>query len=386
MRGGVFVAFLVVVAACVACSERRPPTKPASAAPAPAAAPAAGEAEVKALADRLLAAAMPCNTGPVAALFDREAFLRLIEKRAPAESKTLRTVELFTSTAANKLCAWIGEPRELRVLRIRSIDGEQRPVLRKVSTISIGYFDVRVTSGAQGTRLLDIYSHSNGTWISEEIADTLLVPGSGDRGAAMAVVQINMLQEQGRHAEALAILDALPEPTRNTRVMQSLRVAIAGQISVEAYEQAIAERMRRLPGFKPSPLQAMNRAFLAGDLAEALRQIDLLDAAVGGDPLLDAIRALVLVQRNRSGDLEAAAARAERAVRAEPKLTLPHTAKLTVALSRRDWTTALATLEALARDLGVTMLEGELRTLPNAAELIASPGYAEWRERHPQPE
>jgi uncharacterized membrane-anchored protein len=127
----------------------------------------------------------------------------------------------------------------------------------------------------------------------------------------------------------------------------------------------------------------MNSAFLRGDFDEALHQLDAIDAAVGGDPFLDAIRAPVLLQRNGPGDLEAAAARAERAAQAEPKLLMTQLVKLGTAMARSQWPLALSTLDAIESNFGMTLSEDQLRGLPNSAGLFTTSDYKEWRKRHP---
>ncbi len=285
--------------------------------------------------------------------------------------------------AATKFCAWVDAAVDLRVLRVRATDGEERTVFRKVSDNGFGYFDLRVRGGANEPRILDVYSHNNGTWISEDIAATLQVPGTDDPSVARTVQRINALDDEGKHADALADLDSLPLVVRDTRPMQRLRVAIAGRISSEAHGQAIMEQARRFSDDKPTPLTSLNRAVGRGDLTEALRQVDVLDAAIGGDPFLDAVRASLLVARQGPDDLAAATARADRAAHAEPTLVMPQLVKVGVAMARRQWSTALSTLDALERNLGVKLSDEQLGAMPNAAGFIGTPEFKTWRKRHP---
>src|SRR5690606_24622455 len=97
----------------------------------------------------------------------------------------------------------------------------------------------------------------------------------------------------------------------------------------------------------------------------------------------DAIRAAMLVQRGGPGDLESASERAERAVEAEPKLLMPYAVKLGVAMARSQWAVAVATLNAVESNLGMTLSEDDLRGLPNAAGFFATPDYKQWRSRQP---
>jgi hypothetical protein len=340
------------------------------------------EADVSVFVTRLVAVAKSCDTKKVAALWDDQGLVRLIEQRAPSKQAVLRVVSTLVPIGANKFCAWVGGANEVRFLRAHVVQGEPRAVLRKISDTSFGYYEVRVKQGVgRQVRLLDVYSHNNGTWISDEMADTLMAPSDVKDGATIG--RVNALEKEGNHVDALAALDSLPEPVRNTRSIQDLRVAIAGRISLDVYGQASAERVRRLPDYKPTPFAAMNAATLRHDYDEALHQLDVLDTDVGGDPFLDAIRASVLLLRQGSGDLEAAAVRAERAAQAEPKLLVTQLTKLGIAMALSRWAIALATLEGIEINLGVTLAEDQLQRLPNAAGLFALPAYVEWRKRHP---
>lgn len=356
---------MVLAAACA--------TKPVGRVPPP---PPPREPDLSTLAVQLEAVAKPCDPVSVAALFDRDEFVGLVKRRAPSHDAALDVVEQFFPTGAAKFCAWFDRANDVRFLRVRPVDGEPRVVLRTVSDTGFGYFDIR----ARGGRILDVYSHNNGSWISQEIADAVLIDSAAAAKAAPIIATVNALEADGKHDDALAALDGLPDAVLARHSVQDLRVAIAGRISVAAYKRASDERSRRFPDDKSTPMAAMNAAFLRGDLDDALHQLDVMDAAIGGDPFLDAIRASVLAQRNHPGDLDTAAAYAERAVKAEPKLLMTRLVKLGVAMARRQWPTALATLEAIERDAS-KLTEDQLRGLPNAAELFATPEYQQWRDR-----
>ncbi len=381
MRNPLVLATAMIAAcACTAAPPRSPAPPPARTTPPPAA--SIDEATVRKVGLALAGALAPCDQGEVTALLDRPALRALIEARAPGQD-ALALMEVFVSTGALKLCAWFADPIAVRLLRVRDVQGEPRAVLRKVSASGVGYFDVRVSVGPDGPRVVDVFSHNNGTWLDQELADALLLPGADDPAVAPIVLQVNALDDAGKPADALAALDTLPEPTRNTRSIQSWRVAIAGRISPTAYAQASEERARRFPEDRPTPAAALNRAFARADFDEALHQLDLMDADVGGDPLLDALRAGVTAQRNHPGDLEVAAGLAAHAVLAEPGLALAHAAQLSIALTAGQWTTAVAALDGFARQVGVTVPEAMLSKMPNAAAFLATPEYRAWRARHP---
>lgn len=365
---------LLLLVACTQSEPVAPAQKPLP--PAPREHPA-----IENLAREFAAAANPCDVAKVAALMERKEFLRLVESHATEHHGTLLAAEVLLSTGAMKICSWMADAVDIRFLHVRMAEGEPRAVVRKVGAQGFGHFDVRTLDSPQGPRIVDVYSHNNGTWISIELAETASAPLADKSPSAATILTVNKLEDAGKHAEALATLDTLPSATRQSKSIQSLRVAIAGRVGVDAYKQALEERTRLFPDNKPTPLVAMNTAFMRGDHAEALAQMDVLDANVGGDPFLDTFRAAIIAQRNGPGDLEKASTYAERAVRANPDLAMPLTIKLSVAAARRQWSVALAALDGMKRDFSIVLTEDQLRAIPPVAPLLDTPEYATWRQQ-----
>jgi len=365
----------------IACSKSEPRSTPAQRTLPPTTAPREEHPAIEKLARDFAAAAKPCDVSKVADLMERQEFMRVVQTHAKEHHGTLLATEVLLSTGAMKICSWMADAADIRFLHVRTAEGQPRAVVRKVGDQGFGHFDVRTIDTPQGPRILDLYSHNNGTWISLEIAETASVPLADNAPGAATILTVNKLENAGKHAEALAILDTLPQATRQSKPIQSLRVAIAGRAGVDAYKQALEERARLFPDNKPTPLVAMNAAFMRGDFTEALAQIDVLDANVGGDPFLDTFRAAITAQRNGPGDLEKASTFAERAVRANPDLAMPLTIKLSVAAARLQWSVALAALDTMKRDFGVVLTEDQLRAIPPVAPLVDTPEYATWRQQ-----
>src|SRR5262245_61335205 len=92
------------------------------------------EAAMRELGGKLVvAAAAPCDVGKVAPLFDRTRWRREVEQRTPTGHAALAVAEMFVSTSSLKLCGWLDGAVDVRLLRVRAVQGEARAVIRKVS-------------------------------------------------------------------------------------------------------------------------------------------------------------------------------------------------------------------------------------------------------------
>jgi uncharacterized membrane-anchored protein len=152
---------------------------------------------------------------------------------------------------------------------------------------------------------------------------------------------------------------------------------------MDAYGKALEELFRHFPNDPSVALLQVDGAYLRGDITGALGFIDTVDAAVGPDPFLDGTRAMMLAARNGPGDLDLATAKADHAAQAVPDLAIGPWARVSVALARHQWTTALEHMDDLSRRFATRLDDAALRSGPLFGELLATPEYAAWRAQHP---
>jgi hypothetical protein len=345
---------------------------------------AATSCKAKGCAEVSTAGAHPCDATKVAALIDRDAFAKSVARHATGHDDVFKLVELFMSTAAAKLCAWNAGADRYEIIRVRVVEGETRVVLRRTSAGGFGYHEAHLVRIGTEWKLADLFAHNLGALISEEVAGALLVDVSEDPLVGVKIMQINQLDTSGKHVDALAMIDALPAGVRGAKVMQSLRVAISQRVSIEHYLAALEQRSGLFPEMASIPSIQMNVAILRGDPTDALRQIDLLEAGIGGDAFLDSMRAGILLQRNGPGDLDDAAARATRATTAWPREPIVWLTSLGVEVVRRNWARSIQHLDRLVTELDYSLSPDILEQTPIFAELVKSSEYAAWRARQPQ--
>jgi hypothetical protein len=232
--------------------------------------------------------------------------------------------------------------------------------------------------------VIDLYSYDWGQWFTEITANSIAT-SAGQFGDTLSMFQMirDVQDPWSTPSEALALIDGTAEPMRSSSIAQALRVQMAGAISREAYERALDEANRRFPRDPTVANRVIDAALAGGDFDTALDKIDIVDAAVGGDPFLNVARVEVYLRRLKAGDLEKAAAAADAAAHDEPSLSQGWRAKLDVAVAREKWLDAVAVLDVLLRRFKLTLDEAALRGSPRLpldySKLFDSPEYIAWR-------
>jgi hypothetical protein len=356
-------------------------------------------AQATAFAEKLGAIPASCPRDQMEALVDDEALAAKIVTSGHLPGGSLAVRELAGKhLGASVLCAWRTDADSYHLLRVRTVGTRFRPLMRRISKnprthlAGVGYdeLELGVSRADHQVRVIDVLPYSDGRWLSESIgtasADVIRSGGQGDldavRERADDLRRIAALVRERKGAEALAALDHLPADLGATRNVRLMRVAAARAVSDQAYQKELEAIAAAYPRDPSIAMLEIDGAFLRKDYDAALANIDIVDAAIGGDSWQDAIRALALLHRGRPGDLDRAAARAEAATRAEPSLAKGWWSRLEVELARKRWPEALAVMDELMRRFQAAFTEESMRRAGVYDELFATPEYAAWRARH----
>ena len=349
------------------------------------------EAQAKAFATSLLGAvATSCDPEKIGALVDEEALAGHVLEHSKAEGDA-RLIAAKTMadrhTGATVLCAWLATAPDAKFSFLHLKDGA--PIIRKLAkvkkTSAVTYFKLVLgtTKSDNVVRVDDAYSFTEGTSISESLAETIdagLKAGiSSSHDLETAMGQIKTLRAQKKPEEAMAVLDGLPEDMRNLRALRVIRVFVAREISTERYSQEMASVLAKYPNDPSLALIAVDEAALRKDYPATFKQIDILDQAIGGDAFQDAVRASIYFQ---AGDFVQARARAEAAVKVEPTLVRAQFSLVDAEAALHDNAAVLASLRTLAT-LGQTLSAAALAPLPHYTEFAKSPEFQTWAAEHP---
>jgi hypothetical protein len=344
-------------------------------------------AEASAVAADFRSAALPCDADRVAALVDRDEFHRRVKDRnSDLGDADVALIDAFagSSVIATKFCAWMSEVDGYKFIRLRTVDGELRPILRKYTGISASYHEIALTRSPDDgqVRVADVYSYFNGEWISEEVAMAVAAASKDPAVVASTMTMQRARSLDDKPAEAFAALDELPPRIRRLRHIQGWRVRLSQKISMDDYSKALEELLQLFPNDPSVALLEIDHQYFHHNLEGALHYIDVVDALIGPDVFLDGTRAVLLSERRGPGDLDVAEAKVRHVLEAEPGLPMGVWARAVVDLAQQRWASALDELDKVNGRIQVRLDEANMQSAPLFKELVKTPEYSAWRSRH----
>ncbi len=186
----------------------------------------------------------------------------------------------------------------------------------------------------------------------------------------------------GRRQQVLDIYSRLPSSLKRDKSVLILRVGAAAELGEQEYTAAMDTLRRYHPRDPCLDLMLIDRYFLQKRYDEALRCVERLDAAVGGDPYLNALRANVSAAQE---EYDAAREFAHKAIDADPTLLEAYWALVSVSLATKDFDETSRLLRLIDEKFAVEF--ADLNEVPEYADYVKSPQYQEWlKSRSPDGE
>ena len=389
----------VVVAALVAGCKKND-------APIPEAAPAAAHVgppltddDARAFGEELAAAITTGDQAAADRLFrladivDRSVSnldLSAAEKRGVVRGATAQVGQL-----SQRLIDEVKEGGPYKFLRAHRVDGRPRALVRSVGPAGgVNYHDftlVRYPDGKVGAE--DMYIYLSGEMISQTFRRVVLpILAEQKRGIAarlsgaervftthaMTLVEINKDIAAGRHREAMEKYRALPREVQTNKVYQLVAVQAAQGASDDEYLAVLEQFREHYPDDPTTELVMVDYYVLKKKTAEAVRAIDRLDKAVGGDPHLWGLKAAVLTEAGRYPEARELAGQA---IDREPGLVIGYRVRVAVALKEKNHADTLAWLKkgvlakAIEADPAVIREDADYAAFVKSAEFAA---FEEW--------
>jgi len=317
--------------------------------------------EARELGGKLIEALHRADEPALRELLDEEAMLehagltmKLNRMQSQAFARGLRaaTPPFSWSTLAAK---GMEPSTQLTILRVREVDGHRALLVRAKPTQGVAYFDALLALDSSGRcRVVQVRSAVGGP-----VSDYVATIGSmrimlksvpffgkwtGDTLKDKAGDKLDMTpyEEAGEMTAGILMqLHALP-PAPDAVAGLSL-VPESEASSPEARAWTLKRIQELIEKDKAMPFMLMDGHVLNGDFAGALAQLEAFDQTLGGDPFLDAYRAVLVAKLGRT---EEARALAEKAVAAVPTLT-------------EAWDVALRLARERGAAVEVTRLEAE---------------------------
>jgi tetratricopeptide (TPR) repeat protein len=183
---------------------------------------------------------------------------------------------------------------------------------------------------------------------------------------------------KGQFTEAIAHYRKLPEKIQeNNWILVTYLGALSRQLDTPAEDyRAAVEKFRKLYADEVAlGLISIYYYSHRDKYDEALKAVDRLDKAVGGDPFLNVVRGITLAGAKRYKEARVAA---EKAIREEPTLEDAYWVRIDVSLRERNYADTLEWLKKMVQACQAPV--DNMATDPDYAAFVQSPQYREWQE------
>jgi len=195
-----------------------------------------------------------------------------------------------------------------------------------------------------------------------------------------ALKRMSAAHREGRAKEALTIYDALPEESKNDKVIQILRFSAAQKLGDDAkYLETIQDFARRFPDDPARDFLMIDGYLLMNppEPAKALECVGKLEKALDGDAYLKVLRGNILTRMERNDD---ALASYREAIAEEPDLRPAYDAALDAALALKRFGMVAEMLDALESVFDQEIVD--LSEIELFDEFLDSPEGKAWAEKH----
>jgi len=285
-------------------------------------------------------------------------------------------------------------------LRAQTVDGERRLLVRCVSDKGavnfMAFVPARRASG--GLKWIDVYTYMNGELLSESSRRAilpLLAESKKNFLEKLSTSESNFVKsfpkateaakliQEGKAAEAYAMLNALPADVRSHRFVLNLRLAAAQRVDEKEYLKVISDWEKAYPGDPSLDLISIDGDFMRKDYARGIKRLDSLSARLGGDNYLLFLKGNLQMM---AGDNEAARKTARAVIAAEPALTSAWDTLLSISLSEKKYSETVTLLAEVEAMYAGAKMKPVIDKLEAYAEFRKSAEYKAWADKQAKSE
>jgi hypothetical protein len=175
---------------------------------------------------------------------------------------------------------------------------------------------------------------------------------------------------------AIDLINGLPASLRHDKMVLLFRMRAATKLEGNAeYKAAVEDFVKYHPDDASLPILLFEYFVAKREYDQALKQVDLIDKSVGGDPFLIVTRARIQLADD---NLAEARKLTEKAIRTLPDWDDPYWLRVQCGLKEKKFAEVLASLKELKSKFNVEFVD--LAERPEYGEFVKSPQYQQWLE------
>ena len=366
---------LLVLSACKETTAEMPKTSPVTA------------AQAEDFAKRFEVAMSKC-THDVEDMVDLDTMLRMGLAGKTMDRDFMKGVlqgARQSRATSQMLCSAVASGGSYKLLRIRTVDGEPRPIFRSIiKDGGFNYHELRLGTSEDNhnVRAVDMYVYISGENMSATFAElfggAMKSMNRGDDMDAMknGMTHVRQSVASGAFKEAHDQILKLAPSLRATKAVRLLAIQAEMHLDETDYMKMIDTYRADFPGDPSIDMVSIDGYFLHKDYAGALKTLDRLDQRVGGDPYIDTLRSHMYAAMEK---IPEAVKTATSATTREPELVDGWYALVDADAAAKDFPGAVKAMDVLKKKFQITFDDAALATQPSLAAVLASPAYKAWK-------
>lgn len=289
----------------------------------------------------------------------------------------------------------LGQPIDrgavLYFLRARMKHGHPQWVLRLDENLGYTHWEVHLHKTAEGFKIKDSFFYNAGMAQSESVAHVLVSLYLSNAGLVNKVLGKgeNFLKEFNKIIQAqqkywtepdtsVALLESLKSEVKDTRFAMVITLAVYSNHDEKRFLEAVTYYSKRYPNHPSLKVHGIHAGLLTGDYDEALKAVEELNHAVGGDLFLQTETARILIDMQ---DFEGAEKAFERAAKAPGSDEMIANGRLGLALVQEKYGKVVEYLNLLESDFGYYFEKGFFDEDDQFQGFLASEAYAAWTKK-----
>jgi hypothetical protein len=293
------------------------------------------------------------------------------------------------NSTSQMLCAELPKGGSYKLLRIRTVDGEPRPLFRAVfKGGGFNYHELKLgtTPDNPTVRAVDMYVYLSGENLSATFSDLFTgalksMDKGEDAGNLKDVMsRVRSASSRGDFKGAKTELAGLTPTLRATKSVRLLEIQNEMELDEGDYLKLIDAYRRDFPSDPSIDMVSIDGYYLHKDFKGVERTLDRLEKRVGGDPYIDALRAHMFLADGKPADAVKAA---NAATKAEPDLIDGWYATVDADAGAKDYAGAVHGMEVLKKQFQIVFEADNLLKDANLAPIVASPEYKAFKAAAP---
>jgi tetratricopeptide (TPR) repeat protein len=236
---------------------------------------------------------------------------------------------------------------------------------------TLNYHAYLLSPDGTSARVADIYLYMSASWLSEMLAELISYSENGLEGRP-GLTLVNHRLASGDMEAARAAFESLDVRLQKSRLGTFMALQMASNEDGDAYAAALDTLEARYPGDPALSLLLSDHFVGVGEYDRAHLALNRIDAHVGGDPYIDAMRANLALDEGQSAQ---AISYAQRAIDEEPTLLLPYWTLMAVFLDHEEHERVAGLLRFIVDDLGVPLDLDRLETEQQFAAFVESEAF-----------